>query len=71
MENNEKKEITLDDLARLVVERFDEVDKNIAELKNTTESIEANLNKKVDVIKHNDLTYRVEKLENHAGLAAA
>ncbi len=76
--NNEiKKEIALDDLARLVVERFDDVDRNIAEiktdvsglrddvsqLKNITHNIKANLNKKVDKFDHKDLEYRVEKME--------
>jgi hypothetical protein len=36
--------------------RFDKVDDNIKEIK-------ADLNKKADVFAHNDLTYRVEKVE--------
>jgi hypothetical protein len=35
----------------------------IKEVKSDTEDIKAELNKKVDKITHNDLTYRVEKLE--------
>jgi hypothetical protein len=35
------------------------------------DNIEADLNKKVDVFTHNELEYRVEKLEKKVGLAAA
>lgn len=70
-EKNSKKEITLDDLARLVVERFDDVDKRFDKIEMKLENIEADLNKKVDVFVHKDLEYRVEKLEKHTGLAVA
>jgi hypothetical protein len=36
---------------------------DIKEIKADTENIKANLNKKVDKIEYNTLTYRVEKLE--------
>ncbi len=65
-----KKEITIDELARIVqggflsVEgRLDKIETDIKEIKSDTEDIKADLNKKVDKIDHNTLTYRVEKLE--------
>ena len=36
---------------------------DVAGIKETVGNIEADLNKKIDMIAHNDLTYRVEKLE--------
>lgn len=72
--NNQKKEITMDDLATMVQkgflgmeekmdEGFKKVNEDIEELKSTTDRIEADLNKKVDVFTHRELEYRVEKLE--------
>jgi cell shape-determining protein MreC len=65
-----KKEITMDDLAVMVQngflsveKRIDGIEVDIKEVKNTTERIEAELNKKVDKFEHKDLEYRVEKLE--------
>lgn len=67
----------MDDLARIVQEgflnmneRFDivetdlgEIKTDVSEMKTSIEHLEADLNKKVDKIDHNTLTYRVEKLE--------
>ncbi len=69
-----KKEITMDDLALMVAKGFNDVDEKMASgFKSVNErldkveikldTIEANLNKKVDKVDHNTLTYRVEKLE--------
>jgi len=73
-EKNTKKETTLDDLALMVAKgfnevnermdkRFDQVDKRFERIEKRLENIEADLNKKVDKIEYNTLTYRVEKLE--------
>ncbi len=40
-----------------------ELKTDVAELKRTVDTIEANLNKKVDKIEYNTLEYRVERLE--------
>jgi len=68
--NNQKKETTIDDLARMmadglneVKERFDNLETDVKAVKADTEDIKANLNKKVDKIEYNTLEYRVEKLE--------
>jgi hypothetical protein len=75
--NQNKKEMTMDDLARIVQDSFlsvegrldgvkeklDKLEINVKEVKLDTEDIKAELNKKVDTITHNTLTYRVEKLE--------
>jgi hypothetical protein len=82
--NQDKKEITLDDLARItqkgllsIDEKLENVEKkldkietdvsvlktDVTYIKSTVDNIEANLNKKVDKVDHNTLTYRVEKLE--------
>ena len=73
-----KKEITMDDLALMVAngfnemdEKFDRIDENFKEIKrglggeirNSEENIKAEINKKVDKIEYNTLEYRVEKLE--------
>lgn len=72
-----KKEIGLENLAVMVqrgflgleerMENFEkeikEMKTNIGEIKTDTADIRANLNKKVDRFEHNELTYRVEKLE--------
>ncbi len=91
MKDANKKEMTLDDLARIVQEGFLSIDgklgtieadvsvlktdvselktdvaelkSDVAELKSDVKDIKADLNKKVDKIDHNTLTYRVEKLE--------
>lgn len=95
MENNQKKEITVDDLALMIAKGFDKMDEkmntgfkniterlgavetdvqtlktdiqtlktDVAEIKDTVGNIEANINKKVDKVDFNTLTYRVEKLE--------
>ncbi len=72
-----KKEITLDDLALMIAKGFDSVDKrfervdkrfervdeHFEKIEKRLDKIEADLNKKVDKIDYNTLTYRVEKLE--------
>jgi tetrahydromethanopterin S-methyltransferase subunit G len=65
-----KKEITMDDLARIVQDSFlsvegrlDNVEEKLEIIKTDTKDIKADLNKKVDRIEHNELEYRVEKLE--------
>ncbi|MFA5871122.1 MAG: hypothetical protein WC858_00195 [Parcubacteria group bacterium] len=69
--NSEKKEeVTMDDLARIVQEgfldmegRFKKIETDVKGVKSDTEYIKAELNKKVDIFTHNDLKYRVEKVE--------
>ncbi len=104
MENNNKKEITLEDLAELIKstekslsakietsaeelavmtqKHFLTLEADMKEIKTDVEvlksdlgvvkndvgEIKANMNKKVDIFKHNELTYRVEKLEDKAGI---
>lgn len=112
MENNTKKELTLEDIAGLIKTSADETRKgleekivetrkaleikidasaeevasmtqrhflsleadirevkaDIKEVKADTEKIKTDMNKKVDVFKHNDLSYRVEKLEEKNGI---
>lgn len=46
-----------------VEEKLDKLEIGVKEVKLDTEDIKAELNKKVDKITHNTLTYRVEKLE--------
>src|SRR4030042_5042838 len=58
-----KKETSIDDLARMVQDGFMELKGEIKEVKSDTENIKANLNKKVNQFEHNELIYRVEKLE--------
>ena len=48
--------------------RLDKVECDIRDIKNDTGEIKANLNKKVDVVIHNELVYRVEKTEEKLGL---
>ena len=76
-EKENKKEMTIDDLARIlqngllkmdngfknVDKRFDKVEERLTNVESKIDNIEANLNKKIDKIDHNTLTYRVEKLE--------
>ena len=61
--NNQTEEMTLDKLAALVQNGFIELETKINEVKADTEEIKMDLNKKVDIFVHNDLKYRVEKLE--------
>jgi hypothetical protein len=58
-----KNETSLDDLARMVQDGFLEIKDEIKEIKSNTEDIKAEINKKVDRFEHNELAYRVEKLE--------
>lgn len=60
----------MDDLARIVQDSFlsvegrlDNVEEKLEIIKTDTKDIKADLNKKVDRIEHNELEYRVEKLE--------
>jgi len=84
--NNQTKEITLDDLAGMMQKGFLSMDEKFDALENrltlkiedsietAKEEIKAELNKKVDIFTHKDLEFRVEKLEektNIAGLEAA
>lgn len=81
MNEETKKEITLDDLALMVGKGFNDMnekmdrqfkevrsdikrlDDGLKKVKSDTEDIKAELNKKVDKFTHNELEYRVEKLE--------
>ena len=65
-----KIEASADELANMTQKQFLELEQKIGniktdvkEIKSNTEDIKADLNKKVDKINHNTLTYRVEKLE--------
>lgn len=77
--NQTKREITLDDLARIVQDNFLEIKSefktdfgkiksDIREIKSNTENIKADLNKKVDRFEHKELEIRVEKVEEKIGL---
>jgi hypothetical protein len=72
MEKN-KKRITMGDLARMVQQGFLGLEEKIKESKDELKSdilnVRADINKKVDVFRHNDLEYRVEKLEEKVGIA--
>jgi len=68
--NQEEKEITMDDLAGIVQngflsmeEKFKKLDVYVKEIKANTENNKAEVNKKIDRVIHNELVYRVEKLE--------
>lgn len=68
--SNKLTEEKIDSLARIVQKNFlsvesrlDKIETDVKEIKSDTEDIKAELNKKVDKIDHNTLTYRVEKLE--------
>ena len=68
--NQEKKEITLDDVARITHEGFlsiegkiDGVEGKLDRIETEVKEIRSDLNKKVDRFDHNELTYRVDKLE--------
>jgi tetrahydromethanopterin S-methyltransferase subunit G len=63
MEKEDKKEITMDDLARIVQNGFLKIDERFDNVDKRLDTIEAEINKKVDTITHNTLDYRVEKLE--------
>jgi len=78
-ENKQEKKITLKDLTRVVQGDLLEIKTNLKEVQSSTArletdmievkatlgNVEANLNKKVDKFTHNDLEYRVEKLEKN------
>lgn len=101
MQNNTKKEVTLDAIAELIKvsanettkkleekidssteqlatmtqkqflelgQKIGSVETNIREIKADTEEIKATVNKKIDKFTHNDLVYRVEKLEEKNGI---
>ncbi len=63
-----KIETSADELASITQNHFLRLEADIKEVKSDTEEIKANLNKKVDVFTHNDLMYRVEKLEKRNGI---
>jgi hypothetical protein len=65
----------IDELARItqgnflsVEGRLDGVEGRLGRIETGMEDIKANLNKKVDVVIHNELVYRVEKTEEKLGL---
>ncbi len=55
----------LEKLATLVQNGFLELKGEIQGVKSDTKDIKTNLNKKVDRFEHNELVYRVEKLEKN------
>lgn len=68
--SNKQTDKKIESLARIVQnsflsmeEIFEKLDVDIKEIKSDTGDIKAELNKKVDRIIHNELEYRVEKLE--------
>ena len=63
-----KIEASAEQLATMTQNHFLRLEADIKEVKSDTEEIKANLNKKVDVFAHNDLVYRVEKLEKRNGI---
>ncbi len=74
MAKTKKSKITLEDLANMVQKSLLSTEENIKkEIKSTREElkadikdVKADLNKKVDIFVHNDLKFRVEKLEEKA-----
>ena len=48
--------------------RLGKIETDVAEIKTNTENTKAEVNKKVDVVIHNELVYRVEKTEEKLGL---
>lgn len=58
-EMNEK----MDDGFKEAKSDINKLEINVRDIKTDVKDIKANLNKKVDKIDHNTLTYRVEKLE--------
>lgn len=77
---NEKKEMTIDELAVMMQGEFLSLGKKIdsvrdelkaefkSDIKNTKEELKAELNKKVDVFSHKELEFRVEKVEEKVGI---
>lgn len=68
--SNKQTDKKTESLARIVQnsflnmeERFKKLDVDVKEIKSNTETNKAEINKKVDVVIHNELVYRVEKLE--------
>ncbi|OGI17324.1 MAG: hypothetical protein A3J63_04310 [Candidatus Moranbacteria bacterium RIFCSPHIGHO2_02_FULL_40_12b] len=74
-----KKETTIDDLAIMVQNGFMEIKSEITDtkkelksdikdMKTDVEDIKTDLNKRVHIFDHKDLEFRVEKLEEKAGI---
>ncbi len=62
-EINEKMDKRFREVAVKIEETNEKMDRGFREAKTEREDIGADINKKVDKIEHNTLTYRVEKLE--------
>jgi hypothetical protein len=67
------KETSIDDLAVMVQKGFLELRKDISEvareLKSEIGDVKVDLNQRVHIFDHKSLEYRVEKLEEKAGIA--
>lgn len=65
----EKKiEASAEEVATMTQNHFLRLEADIKEVKADTEEIKTDLNKRVDKFTHNDLMYRVEKLEKKNGI---
>lgn len=60
---------SVEELARITNNNYLKLEADIKEVKSSVEDIKADLNKKVDKIDYNTLVYRVDKLEEKAGIA--
>lgn len=63
-----KIEASAEEVATMTQNHFLRLEADIKEVKADTEEIKTGLNKRVDKFTHNDLMYRVEKLEKKNGI---
>ena len=49
-------------------ERFDGIDSKLGKVEEGVQNVKADLNKKVSIFMHNDLKFRVEKVEEKVGI---
>lgn len=63
-----KIEASTEEVAAMTQNHFLRLEADIKEVKADTEEIKIDLNKRVDKFTHNDLIYRVEKLEKKNGI---
>jgi len=63
-----KIEASVGELATMTQNHFLILENDVKDIKSDVGDIKADMNKKVDTFTHNDLTYRVEKLEEKNGI---
>ncbi|MFA6047813.1 MAG: hypothetical protein WCV59_02975 [Parcubacteria group bacterium] len=74
MQKKANKKMTLEGLAALTVNEINKLESKLTtEIRSTVdkakEELKTEINKKVDIFTHNDLKFRVEKLEERVGIA--